>query len=99
MPVTPEVCRAFTELWQQHRLDTQRVFLYKDEPIRDLKTAFEKACRREGFPKLCFHYLRDTASTTLRRPGVDAITAMNIVGHEWNGCIGGTIPLSLESFI
>jgi hypothetical protein len=25
----PEIYRAFTELWQERRLDSQRVFLYK----------------------------------------------------------------------
>jgi integrase len=31
-PMTPEVYRVFTELWQERRLDSQRVFLYKDKP-------------------------------------------------------------------
>ena len=34
VPMTPEVHRVFTELWQERRLDSQRVFLYKDKPIR-----------------------------------------------------------------
>lgn len=82
IPMTPEVYRVFTELWQERRLDTQRVFLYKGLPIRDVKTAFEKACRRAGITNLRLHDLRHTASTNLRRAGVDATTAMKIVGHK-----------------
>jgi integrase len=80
--MTPDVHRVFTELWQERRLDTQRVFLYKDKPIRDVKTAFDKACRRAGITNLRLHDLRHTASTNLRRAGVDATTAMKIVGHK-----------------
>ena len=80
--MTPEVHRVFTELWQERRLDTQRVFLYKDKPIRDVKIAFDKACRRAGITQLRPHDLRHTACTNLRRAGVDATTAMKIVGHK-----------------
>ena len=82
VPMTPEVYRVFTELWQERRLDTQCVFLYKDKPIRDVKTAFEKACRRAGISNLRLHDLRHTAATNLRRAGVDSTTAMKIVGHK-----------------
>ncbi len=82
MPMTQEVYRVFTELWQERRLDTQHVFLYKDKPIRDVKTAFDKACRRTEITNLRLHDLWHTASTNLRRAGVDATTAMKIVGHK-----------------
>ena len=80
--MTPEVHRVFTELWQERRLDTQRVLLYKDKPIRDVKIAFNKACRRAGITHPHLHDLRHTACTNLRRAGVDATTAMRIVGHK-----------------
>lgn len=82
VPMSPEVYRVFTELWQERRLDTQRVFLYKGSPVRDVKTAFDKACRRADITNLRLHDLRHTASTNLRRAGVDATTAMKIVGHK-----------------
>jgi len=82
VPMTPEVYRVFTELWQERRRDTQRVFLYKEKPIRDVKTAFDKACRRAGRANLWLHGLRHTARTNLRRAGVDATTVMKIVGHK-----------------
>ena len=47
-----------------------------------MKTAFDKACRRAGITNLRLHDLRHTASTNLRRAGVDATTAMKIVGHK-----------------
>src|SRR6478672_11287925 len=81
-PHEPEVYRVFTELWQERRLDTQRVFLYKGLPIRDVKTAFDRACKRAGITNLRLHDLRHTASTNLRRAGVDATTAMKIVGYK-----------------
>ena len=82
VPMSPEVYRVFTELWQERRLDTQRVFLYKGMPMRDVKTAYDKACRRAGITNLRWHDLRHTASTNLTRAGVDATTAMKIVGHK-----------------
>lgn len=82
VPMTLDVYRVFTDLWQERRLDTQRVFLYKGLPIRDVKTAFDKACKRAGITNLRLHDLRHTASTNLRRAGVDATTSMRIVGHK-----------------
>ena len=82
VPMTPEVHRVFTELWQDRRLDTQHVFLYKDKPIRAVKTAFGKVCRGTGIINLLLHDLRHTSSTNLRRAEADATTAMKIVGHQ-----------------
>ena len=74
----PGIHRAVAE----RRLDTQRVFLYKGKPVRDIRTAFDKACRRAGIWNLRLHDLRHTASTNLRQAGVDPTTAMKIVGHK-----------------
>jgi integrase-like protein len=90
VPMTPEVYRVFTELWQERRLDTQPVFLYQRIPVRDVKTAFGKACKRAGITNLRLHDLRHTASTNLRRAGVDATTAMKIVGHKSERMPGAT---------
>ena len=78
----PEGHRVFTELWQERRLDTQRLVLYKGTPVRNHKTALERAWGRAGVTNLRLHDLRHTASTNLRRAGVDATTAMKIVGHK-----------------
>lgn len=74
---------VFVELWQERRLDTNRVFLYKEKPIHWVGTAFFKvACRRAGITNLKMHDFRHTASTNLRRTGVDTATALKIVGHK-----------------
>lgn len=82
VPMTPDVYAAFTELLTERRLDTQRVFLYKGRPWKNPRTAFAAACRRAGITGLRLHDLRHTASTNLRRAGVDTMTAMKIVGHK-----------------
>jgi len=70
VPMTPAVYQVFVELWQERRLDTNRVFLYKGKPIRRIGTAFKAACRRVGITNLRIHGFRHTGSTNLRRAGV-----------------------------
>ncbi|TKS61930.1 MAG: hypothetical protein EWM72_00056 [Nitrospira sp.] len=82
VPMTPSVYHVFVKLWQERRLDTNRVFLYKDKAIRRIGTGFKAACRRAGITNLRIHAFRHTASTNLRRAGVDTATAMKIVGHK-----------------
>ena len=80
--MTPVVHQVFVDLWKERRLDTNRVFLYNDKPIQRIGTAFKAACRRAGITNLRIHAFRHTASTNLRRAGVDTATAMKIVGHK-----------------
>ena len=87
IPMTPDVYEVFKQLWQERRLDIQRVFLYQGKPIKSIRSAYLAACRRAGIIAvgkigLRFHDLRHTASTNLRRAGVDTMTAMKIVGHK-----------------
>jgi len=82
VPMTPAVYQVFAELWQERRLDTNRVFLYKEKPIKRINTAFKSACRRAGITNLRIHDFRHTAMSNLRRAGVDTVTAMRIVGHK-----------------
>ena len=58
------------------------MFLYKGKAIQRLGTAFRAACRRAGITNLRIHDFRHTATTNMRRAGVDATTAMKIVGHK-----------------
>ena len=82
VPMIPAVYQAFSELRQERRLDTNRVFLYKEQPIHRVGTAFKAACRRARIANLRIHDFRHTDSTNLRRAGVDTATAMKIVGHK-----------------
>src|SRR5215831_20223411 len=82
VPMTPAVYQVFMELRQERRLDTNRMFLYKGMPVHRIGTAFKAACRRAGITNLRIHDFRHTASTNLRRAGVDTATAMKIVGHK-----------------
>ena len=80
--MTPTVYQVFVELWNERRLDTNRVFLYKEKAIQRIGTGFKAACRRAGITDLRIHDFRHTAGTNLRRAGVDTATAMKIVGHK-----------------
>src|SRR5262249_18705320 len=87
IPMTPEVYEVFKHLWQERRLDTQRGFLYKGKPMKSIRSAYLAPCTRAGScavgcTGLRFHDFRHTASTNLRRAGVDTMTAMKIVGHK-----------------
>ena len=82
VPMIPADYQAFSELLQERRLDTNRVFLYKEKPIHRVGTAFKAACRRARIANLRIHDFRHTDSTNLRRTGVDTATAMKIVGHK-----------------
>jgi integrase len=82
VPMTPEIYKVFVDLWRERRLDTQRVFLYKGQPLKSIRTAYHAACRRAGITNLWIHDFRHTACTNMRRAGVDTMTAMKIAGHK-----------------
>lgn len=82
VPMTPAVYEVFKECWEERRLDTNRVFLYKEKPLQRIGTAYKAACRRVGVMNRRIHDFRHTASTNLRRAGVDTATAMKIIGHK-----------------
>lgn len=81
-PMTPEVYRVFTELWQERRLDTQRVFLYKRVANQGRKNSIWQSLQAAGTTNLRLHDLRHTASTNLRRAGMHPTTAIKIGGHK-----------------
>jgi len=70
-------------------LHHDHVFLYRGKPIRDIRTALERACKaigieygrknRDGF---VFHDLRHTFNTLMRKAGVAESVIMSITGHS-----------------
>jgi len=82
IPMTPAVRFALSDLAKVRRLHTNHVFLYKGQPIKGIKTAFNTARKVAGVKDFRFHDLRHCAATNLRRAGVDTATAMKIVGHK-----------------
>jgi integrase len=58
------------------------VFTRNGQRIRSIREIFSRVCREAGLADVVFHTLRHTATTNLRRAGVDALTAMKITGHK-----------------
>jgi integrase len=58
------------------------VFTRHGQPIKSIREIFARVCKEVGGAKFVFHDLRHTATTNLRRAGVDALTAMEITGHK-----------------
>ena len=82
VPMTPAVREALGDLAKVRSLTTNRVFLYKGQPLKRISRTFGTAKRDAGITDFRFHDLRHCASTNLRRAGVDTATAMKIVGHK-----------------
>jgi integrase len=58
------------------------VFTRRGKPIKSVREIFNRVRREVGLTDLVFHDTRHTATTNLRRAGVDALTAMKITGHK-----------------
>lgn len=92
--VIPLARQLFESLKMQRLIHDQEfpespwVFSRGGEPIRDLRTAWAKACRAanlvdaEGSPSRVFHDLRRTGVRNLVRAGVPEAVAMRISGHR-----------------
>lgn len=57
------------------------VFTFEGKPIRDVRRAFEKACKRAGIQGLRFHDLRHTAATRMIEAGVSIVAVCKVLGH------------------
>lgn len=65
------------------------VFLFRGNPLRDVRDGFVAACEAAGVPYgrnthngITFHDLRHTANTNMRRAGVSESVIMKITGHS-----------------
>jgi integrase len=60
----------------------KRVFTYRGRPVKELKTAFKRACDKAGIRDFRFHDLRHCGITNLRKAGVPDNVIMSISGHK-----------------
>jgi integrase len=58
------------------------VFTRNGKQVKATKRVFMRVRQEMGITNTAFHGLRHTATTNLRRAGVDALTAMKITGHK-----------------
>jgi integrase len=58
------------------------VFTRNGKQVKAIKRVFMRVRREMGITNTAFHGLRHTATTNLRRAGVDALMAMKITGHK-----------------
>jgi integrase len=63
-------------------LGHNQVFTYRGRPIKGIRTAFLKACRKVGIEDFRFHDLRHTFNTNMRKAGVDQSVIMKLTGHK-----------------
>jgi len=82
VPMTPAVRAVLTDLSKVRVLGHNHVFMYNQEPMKEIRTAFRTACVKAEVKNLRFHDLRHCAATNLRRAGIDTTTAMQIIGHK-----------------
>ena len=50
--------------------------------LGNFRRGFQRACKRAGINELCFHDLRHTAITNMRKAGVHTSVIMAISGHK-----------------
>jgi integrase len=82
LPMTAPVMTVLADLSRLRELAHNHVFVYKRNPLREVRTSFKTACKKAGIEDLRFHDLRHCAATNLRRAGIDTTTAMQIIGHK-----------------
>ena len=75
-------------LWNIFRREYARkhrsgfVFTYRGRPLRDIKEGFKDALKRAKIENFCFHDLRHTFNTNMRKAGVDQTVIMKLTGHK-----------------
>ena len=80
IPLHPRVRTMLERL--PRALHTNKVFLFKGKPLKDIRSAYEAACRRASLEDFTFHDLRHCAINNLRQAGNDYFKIMAISGHK-----------------
>jgi len=76
------------EAWEARRLDCKHLFHVDGRPLGDLRSEWDRACRRAGFPVgrkaggYVFHNTRHSCLTNLAAEGVPDTVARSISGHR-----------------
>jgi integrase len=58
------------------------VFTRNGQRIKPIREIWTRVCRDVALTDVVFHDLRHTATTSLRRAGIDALTAVKVTGHK-----------------
>jgi len=83
--------------WKQKRLDTEFVFTHNNrQPIRSLRTAFERALKRAGIEDFRFHDLRHTAASQMYMSGLDIKFIKEIGGWKTLQMVDRYSHISME---
>lgn len=82
VPLTPDVRATLQRLAKVRSLTVRHVFTFDGRPLQRVSRSFRTALKEAGISDFRFHDLRHCASTNLRRAGVDATTAMKLIGHK-----------------
>jgi len=83
IPINSILRKMLLELKLKNSSKSEYVFLGDEGvPIKDIRTAFNNACRRANIEGLTFHDLRHTAATRMVESGVGIVAISDILGHS-----------------
>jgi excisionase family DNA binding protein len=87
IPVNDTLFAVLVKLKKLNNGVSDFVFLYEDpktnklRPVKTVRRAFVKACRRAEIKNLTFHDLRHTVGSRLISKGADPVSVQHILGH------------------
>jgi integrase len=85
IPLTKELTAFFKRIIDKERPDLKYVFTnpMTGKPMRDIRTSFNKTCKRAGgIENLTFHDLKHTFCTRMSNADVALFDIMKIAGHK-----------------
>jgi len=83
IPINSYLRKFLLEMKLKNGANSESVFLGDSgEPVKDIKTAFNNACRRAKIKDLTFHDLRRTAGTRMLELGVGIVAISEVLGHS-----------------